>query len=157
MRRRIGMAKRRIAKVRHSITRQGDFVGNKEKCTELVRDICPHLPQRMLGGPLKNEEDTRGRWFYRRTLRISWTKRVSNDEILERMQARRKLIPNIRKRQLKPPGHVMRKEGLENLTLTGRVEGKRYKGKQHVTFQVEDRTGFGRSSKRTTHAESHKG
>ncbi len=50
------------------------------------------------------------------------------------MQTKRRLILNIRKRQLKFLGHIMRKEGLENLILTGRIEGKRDKGNQRVTF-----------------------
>lgn len=48
--------------------------------------------------------------------------------ILGRMQTKRELTLNIRKR------HVMRKEGLQNLTLTGWTEGKRDKGKEHITY-----------------------
>lgn len=35
------------------------------------------------------------------------------------------LAHRIRKKQLKFLGHIIRKEGLENLTLTGHIEGKR--------------------------------
>ena len=73
-------------------------------------------------------------WFYRRMLRISWTQHVSNYEGLRRMQTRRKLKLDIRKRQLKFLGHIMRKEGLENLILTGRIEGGRDRGKQRATY-----------------------
>ena len=31
-------------------------------------------------------------------------------------------------------GHVCRRRGLEFLSLTGKVEGKRYRGKQRITF-----------------------
>ena len=36
----------------------------------------------------------------------------------------RKLIGKIRTRQLRFLGHVIRKDGLENLALTGKIEGK---------------------------------
>lgn len=41
---------------------------------------------------------------------------MSNDEDLEKMERKRTL--NVRKRQLKFLGQLLRKEGLENLTLT---------------------------------------
>ena len=31
-------------------------------------------------------------------------------------------------------GHILRKEKLEELVLTGRIEGKRARGRQHLTF-----------------------
>lgn len=49
------------------------------------------------------------------------------------METKRTLILNIRKRQLKILGHIMRKEGLENLILTGHTEGKRDSGIQRIT------------------------
>ncbi|XP_063598959.1 uncharacterized protein LOC134775403 [Penaeus indicus] len=39
-------------------------------------------------------------WFLRRVLRISWTDRVSNEEVLERAGVKRKLMKVIRKRQM---------------------------------------------------------
>lgn len=48
--------------------------------------------------------------------------------VLGRMQTKRELILNIRKR------HVIRKEGLENLTLTGWTEEKRDMRKEHITY-----------------------
>ena len=73
-------------------------------------------------------------WFYRRILRISWTEHITNEEVLRRMGARRKLMNNIRKRQLQFLGHVMRKEGLENLTLTGKINGTRSRGRPRLTY-----------------------
>ena len=31
-------------------------------------------------------------------------------------------------------GHVMRRKGIENLSLTGKVEGKRARGRQRMTY-----------------------
>ena len=39
-------------------------------------------------------------WFYRRILRISWKEHVSNEEVLKRAKAERRIIRTIRQRQL---------------------------------------------------------
>jgi len=47
-------------------------------------------------------------------------------------------------RQIRFVGHVVRKGKLEYLTLTGKVEGKRARGRQRLTFLVwlERSTGY---------------
>ncbi len=73
-------------------------------------------------------------WFYRRMLRIPWTAHVTNEEVLRKIGTERKLLPTVRKRQLEFLGHVMRKESLENLTLTGRIEGKKSRGGPRIKY-----------------------
>ena len=73
-------------------------------------------------------------WFLRRMMRISWTERMTNKEVLERAGIKRFLLKAIRKRQLEFLGHVMRKEGLENLSVTGKINGKRSRGRQRLTY-----------------------
>ena len=68
--------------------------------------------------------------MFRRMMRISWTEHATNEEVLTRAQTERRLLKTIRKTQLEFLGHVMRKEGLENLTMTGKIEGKRSRGRQ---------------------------
>ena len=41
-----------------------------------------------------------------------------------------KLILEIRTKQMRFLGHLLRKDGLENLALTGKIEGKRSRGKK---------------------------
>lgn len=43
---------------------------------------------------------------------------MRSEEVLKEIQARKKLIPKIIKRQLKFLGHIMSKDSLENITLT---------------------------------------
>jgi len=64
-------------------------------------------------------------WFVRRMLRISWTSHTANEDILLKADRRRKLLTTIRLRQLQFFSHVMRKEEMEELFVTGRIEGKR--------------------------------
>ena len=73
-------------------------------------------------------------WFIRRMLRISWTEKKPNVNVLREGNVQRSLLKTIRKRQIEFLGHVCRRRGLEFLSLTGKVEGKRYRGKQRITF-----------------------
>ena len=73
-------------------------------------------------------------WFLMRMLRISWMDRVKNEEVLSRAKVRRNLLSKIRQKQLQFLGHIMRKDGLENLMLTGRIEGMRGRGRRRVSY-----------------------
>ena len=73
-------------------------------------------------------------WFIRRMLRISWTEKKPNVNVLREGNVQRSLLKTIRKRQMEFLGHVCRLRGLEFLSLTGKVEGKRDRGKQRITF-----------------------
>lgn len=57
--------------------------------------------------------------------RKRWTERRTNNNILETTGEERELMKIIRERQLGFWGHVMRQDGLENLSITGRIPGKR--------------------------------
>ena len=73
-------------------------------------------------------------WFLRRILKISWTERTSNEEVLRRAGVKKEAVRIVRKRQLAFVGHIYRKDDLERLALTGRVQGKRDRGRQRVTL-----------------------
>ena len=67
-------------------------------------------------------------------LRISWTEKKTNVNVLREGNVQRSLLKTIRKRQMEFLGHVCRCRGLEFLSLTGKVESKRDRGKQRITF-----------------------
>ena len=73
-------------------------------------------------------------WFYRRMLKISWADRITNQEVLRRAHTERALIREVRKRQINFLGHVLRREGMEHHTLTGKIEGRRARGRQRQKF-----------------------
>ena len=58
----------------------------------------------------------------------------TNVQCIERGECSKSLLKTIRKRQMEFLGHVCRRRGLEFLSLTGKVEGKRDRGKQRITF-----------------------
>ena len=67
-------------------------------------------------------------------MKILWTDKVRNEDVLSRAQEKRKLMNDIRVRQLNFLGHIIRRDGLENLAMTGRIEGKRSSGWRRVTW-----------------------
>ena len=73
-------------------------------------------------------------WFIRRMLRISWTEKKPNVNVLREGNVQRSLLKTIRKRLMEFLGHVCIRRGLEFLSLTGKVEGKRDRGKWRITF-----------------------
>ena len=73
-------------------------------------------------------------WFYRRILRISYTKHITNEEVLNRMATTRNLIITVRRRQMSFFGHVMRNKEIENFSISGKIEGKRCRGRQRITY-----------------------
>ena len=73
-------------------------------------------------------------WFYRRMMRISWKDHISNEEVLRIANTERSLIKNIRQRQLSFLGHNMRKEKIEHLVVTGKIECKKSRGIPRLTY-----------------------
>ena len=63
-------------------------------------------------------------WFYCRLLRISWTSRISNEEVLERAGIKRELLELICKRQHSFLGHIYRKGLLKSIVLMVKLKGK---------------------------------
>ena len=82
-------------------------------------------------------------WFIRRMMRISWTEKRSNKSILKEIDTERPQIKTIRKRQLEFLGRIYRHKGLEHLANTGKIEGKRSRGRQRIALSklvvVKDR------------------
>ena len=73
-------------------------------------------------------------WFMRRMLRIPWTAKITNQEVLNRANTSRSLIKEIRGRQLSFLGHILRRREIEHLSITGKFEGRRARGKQRQKY-----------------------
>lgn len=63
--------------------------------------------------------------FERSRLRISLTKHESNDIVCAKMETKRRFILNIKKRQLKLLGYILRNFFFGN--ISGQIEGNKYK------------------------------
>ena len=71
-------------------------------------------------------------WCWRRMLSVSWVERMTNESILEEIGKKRELLTTIRRRQLRFLGHILRREDLKNLSLTGKIVGLRGRGRPRI-------------------------
>ena len=62
--------------------------------------------------------------IWRYVLKVSWTQKITNEEILRRIGTQRELITTIYKWQLCFVGHIERKDGLESLCMSGMMNGR---------------------------------
>src|SRR5579872_2373160 len=73
-------------------------------------------------------------WFYRKILRISYTRHITNEEVLNRMATTIIILNTVRNSQMNFFGRVMRNKEMENIIISGKIEGKRCKGRQRITY-----------------------
>ena len=75
-------------------------------------------------------------WTYRRMLRISWTEKITNEEVLKRVNIKKRLMTIIQTKKLKYFGHIVRHggESLHRVILDGKVDGKRGRGRPRSTW-----------------------
>ena len=73
-------------------------------------------------------------WTLRRMLRIPWTARRTNEQVLQQAQTNRVLLKQIKKRQLKFLGHSARKHQIERLSITGTIEGTKPRGRPRYMY-----------------------
>ena len=87
-------------------------------------------------------------YLYRRILRISWTQRKTNEEVLRQMDKRKELLTTIQERKLQYIGHVMRGKRYEilRLIIEGKIEGKRSVGRRQNSWLKDLRRWYGRTS-----------
>ena len=72
--------------------------------------------------------------YIRRIMRISWTEKKPNDEVMAMAGYKRSLLKTIRKRQLQFFGHINRADGLEKLILSGRICGTKSRERQRTKY-----------------------
>ena len=87
-------------------------------------------------------------WSLRRILRIPWNEKRKNEEILKEAEYERSVLRNVKRRKAKFFGHIMRRDGLEQLVTTGKFNGKRARGKQRRKI-LDDVTKFVGKDKNT--------
>lgn len=75
-------------------------------------------------------------WMYRRMLRVSWTSRTTNSEVLDKMNTRAHLVGTIKVRKTAYLGHIMRHTEFEQIQLIieGKIDGKRSMGRKKKSW-----------------------
>ena len=85
-------------------------------------------------------------WCWRRVLRIPWTAKVRNTEVIAIINPTSSLEALVLKQKMTYFGHVMRsKEGIGKSLMLGRTEGVRRRGRQRVRWIHELTSSVGRS------------
>ena len=73
-------------------------------------------------------------WFLRRMEKVKWTEKFINEEALNRTIQEGNIMSDISKIQISFFGHIMRKDKLEYLGVTGKIVGKRSRGRRRPLF-----------------------
>ena len=71
-------------------------------------------------------------WIWRRMERISWSEKITNEEILRRVGEKRSMVETIVRKKKNCIGHIMRGDGLMKEVVEGKIEGKRGRGRKRV-------------------------
>lgn len=138
IRRRIGMAKDALGKLTkiwkdHDIRKQ-----TKLKLVQtLIFPIATYASESWtINAVCRRKVEAFEMISYRRMLRIPWTAHRTNVSVLEELniEPRDRLLPSIQRRMLKFFGHVLRRDGMEKLTIQGMVDGKRTRGRSPVRY-----------------------
>ena len=87
-------------------------------------------------------------WTFRRIGKISWTKKWTNEKVLEKLNVKRNLLNIIRVRKLQYLGHIKRHPSIMKDTLEGFVQGTRSRGRPRFTWMTNcyDWTGMSLSN-----------
>ena len=75
----------------------------------------------MIREAMKKQLEVAEMWFLWRMMKISWMKKVRNEDVLRRAQAERQLMKQIVKRQCTLFGQIVRKGGIKYEVVTGKV------------------------------------
>uniref|UniRef100_A0A8D9A6I6 Craniofacial development protein 2 n=1 Tax=Cacopsylla melanoneura TaxID=428564 RepID=A0A8D9A6I6_9HEMI len=88
----------------------------------------------------KNHLEAFEMWCYRRTLKIIWSDKITNEAVLERMKEERKILKLIAARRAKWIGHTLRHEGMLHNIIDGKIEGRNNMGRprQEYMKQIEE-------------------
>ena len=136
IRQRIGIAKNAFDKMRNMLTNRHIRINTR------IRVIKTYVWSTLLYGceswtiskDMERRLEAFEVWCWRRMMRVSWMERRTNVSIFEEIGRERELLRSIRRRQMRFLGHVMRREQLENVSLTGRISGARGRGRPRIKY-----------------------
>lgn len=98
------------------------------------------------------------RWCYRRMLRISWVDRVTNVEVLRRMNKEEEIYKTLKKKKLEYFAHIIRgpKYQLLQNIMEGKIQGKRCQGRRRTSWLRNLREWFSMTSNELFRAAANK-
>ena len=82
---------------------------------------------------------------YRQMLRIPWTAKRTNVSIIKELGIQERLATTVRKRVLKFIDHTIRQHNIKTLTIQGKIEGMRGRGRLRTQYTDQVRKLMGRT------------
>ena len=73
-------------------------------------------------------------WVYRKLKRISWMDKITNEDVLKKVSAKRYVVPTIKLRKISYFGHMVRRDNIHRLLLEGKIEGTRPRGRPRTEW-----------------------
>jgi len=71
-------------------------------------------------------------WTWRRMLKISWVDKVSNAEVLQKVQENKSILDTVQYRKFRRIGHILRHDSLLRDIIEGRMKGKVTRGRKRL-------------------------
>ena len=139
----INEIKMRIARAKNQFYKLGRFLTNKKiKIMARKRIVDCYVHSTLMYGAetwtitkgARKRLEAFEMWCYRRLLKLSWTRKTSNERVLDMAEAEKKVLRTIKDKKLKYYGHVIRYQEIQKDALTGKIDGRRSRGRQRKTW-----------------------
>ena len=136
VKKRVAIAKKTCNDMKHLLTNRKISVKTRKNLmkTYIWSTLLYGAESWTLSGALVKRLEAVEMWLWRRMMKVPWTARLTNEEVLDMVGENRLLIQTVRKRQFKFVGHTMRRGGMEDLALTGMIEGRRGRGRPRERY-----------------------
>ena len=86
---------------------------------------------------LLSRRDAFEMWVYLRVLKISWAEKITNEEVLRRMQTGREIVRQFKTRKLQYLGHLIRHNTSQIQIIEGKIEGRRSRGRPRNSWTTD--------------------
>ena len=136
IKRRIGIAKSTFSKMNKILTSKNIALDTRKRILQ-----CYIWSTLLYGAETWTVSETMAKrlsafemWTYRRMLKISWTDKITNEEVLDRINVETRLLAKIQSKKLKYFGHIIRHDSLQRTILDGKVNGTRGRGRPRTTW-----------------------
>ena len=77
-------------------------------------------------------------WVNRRVPKISWTEKITNDEVLRRIGTDREIVRQFKTRELQYLGHLIRHNSSQLPLIEGTIEGRRSRDRPRNTWTTDN-------------------
>jgi len=118
----------------HRFPKQEAIIGKKTQDPEQLRTVSSNILQRDVDTGDEARLEAAEMWFLQRMLRIPWTDRETNSNVLNRADIERHLLKTNRSKQAEFWGHVIIKSKLENLVMTCKFDGTKGPGRPRTSI-----------------------